>query len=82
MKCPVCEAEKTSRLTQDYISTEHCDYALRRLRKCPHGHTFYTYECYEIADVEVVFKAREAMSFLDKARAELLRIPDLLSTVP
>jgi hypothetical protein len=35
-----------------------------RTRRCPNGHSFKTYECHEYADVEVVFKAREAFEIL------------------
>lgn len=35
---------------------------VRRLRKCNGGHMFTTWECYEYADVEVVFKARDMMA--------------------
>lgn len=61
MKCPDCMEQ--ARKVSDVKHREDPDgYSLIvRTRRCPNGHIFSTYECYEYADVEVVFKARAAL---------------------
>jgi len=38
-----------------------------RTRICPDGHQFQTFECYEYADTEVVFRVREVLTMVDEA---------------
>jgi len=64
MKCPQCgEAGHRVDKVQHRTDPDGWSMVVRR-RRCPQGHSFETYECYEYADVEVIFKAREAMEIL------------------
>ena len=64
MKCPEC-GERGDRVdhTAHRKDPDGWSMVVRR-RRCRNGHSFETYECYEYADVEVIFKAREAMAIL------------------
>jgi transcriptional regulator NrdR family protein len=64
MKCPKCgeNAHRTDRVTHR-TDADGWSMVVRR-RRCPQGHTFETFECYEYADVEVVFRVREAIAAL------------------
>lgn len=64
MKCPHCGDQ--ARRTKDVKHQSDADgwSMIVRERRCPNGHTFPTYECYEYADVEVVFRVREAIAAL------------------
>jgi len=61
MNCPTCQqwanrkAETRQKVDPDGWSV------ITRTRVCPNGHRFVTYECYEYADVEVVFRVRELL---------------------
>jgi transcriptional regulator NrdR family protein len=64
MICPECgewAAHKSAtRNTRDADGWS----VIRRERVCPNGHRFATFECYEYADVEVIFKARDLLCTL------------------
>lgn len=61
MNCPVCQ-QWAKRKAETRQGTDSDGWSvITRTRVCPNGHRFATYECYEYADVEVVFKARELL---------------------
>ena len=64
MTCPLCN-EPAGRVdkTTNTIDPEGWSMVVRR-RRCKQGHSFETFECYEYADVEVVFRVREAIAAL------------------
>ena len=70
MRCPMCN-EQARRVRDVKHETDPDGWSMvTRHRVCGCGHTFTTYECYEYADVEVIFKARQCIEILtsiDKA---------------
>lgn len=67
MKCPMCL--KQARRVRDVKHTTDPDgwSLVQRERVCQCGHHFVTFECYEYADVEVVFKARDVLAEINAA---------------
>lgn len=64
MKCPQC-GEPGHRVDKVQHRTDPDGWSMVvRRRRCKNLHSFETYECYEYADVEVIFKAREAVEIL------------------
>lgn len=48
---------------------------IHRRRQCSHcGQLFSTFECYEVADTEAIFKARVALDYVKSAERELMSI--------
>jgi transcriptional regulator NrdR family protein len=61
MNCPVCQQwAKRKAETRQGVDADGWS-VITRTRVCPNGHRFMTYECYEYADVEVVFRVRELL---------------------
>lgn len=67
MKCPMCL--KPARRVRDVKHGADPDgwSVIRRERVCQCGYTFSTYECYEYADVEIVFRARDVLAEVNAA---------------
>lgn len=64
MKCPECQTPRSRvKDTQHKMDVDGWSMIVRKHR-CENGHTYSTYECYEYADVEVLFKVREAIAAL------------------
>jgi len=75
MKCPVCGSPNSRAIRTLSRSTKDDDTYTQRRRECYHcGHRFNTFECYEMADTEAIFKARSALSFVQSAEQELMSI--------
>ena len=76
MQCPVCGSPVSRFIKAKHRMSEDGDMYIQRRRECCHcGHRFSTYECYEIADTEAIFKARAALAFVKSAEKELMSIP-------
>lgn len=72
MNCPLC-GEWAGRKSATRNARDADGWSvIKRERVCPNGHRFATYECYEYADVEVIFHTRELLTVL----AELIRDGD------
>ena len=67
MKCQkcLCEGNIISRSIEKVDSDGW--QMIVRTRLCPNGHRFNTYECYEYADTEVVFRVREVLAIVEDA---------------
>jgi len=75
MRCPVCGAPNSRFVKARPKVTEDGDMFVHRRRECIHcGHRFSTFECYEVADTEAIFKARNALAFVRSAERELTSI--------
>ena len=68
MNCPKCGNAQTRTIRTEQRATEDGGYTCRR-RECVSCSTrFNTFESYEPADVEAIFRNREALDLLRKAQ--------------
>lgn len=67
MRCPMCMSQ--ARRVRDVKHGLDPDgwSIVKRERVCQCGYVFTTYECYEYADVEVVFRARDVLAEVNAA---------------
>lgn len=71
MKCPACGAANSRFVKARRKMTQDGDSYIHRRRECGHcGERFSTFECYEVADTEAIFKARNALAFVRSAEKE------------
>ena len=67
MKCPMCQ-QQARRVREVKHGTDPDGWSvISRERVCQCGHHFITFECYEYADVEVVFRARDVLADVNAA---------------
>lgn len=71
MRCPECFADENRVKETREVPQDGDDYIYRRRQCSKCGHTWATYEQFERADTESVFRVREAIKKLDAARAIL-----------
>jgi len=72
MRCPRCQHDVSKVLRSNSLVMPDGDTARKRQRQCTRcAHKYDTYECYELADVEVSCRVQAARTLFEQAMAAL-----------